>query len=227
MHASIRAQLAGLADPVYRDFSCALIPGCTAMLGVRIPVLRRMAKSLSQGDWQAVLLEEDQFFEERMLRGFLIAAAPRNDEERIQWLESFVPLIDNWSICDSFCVSLKYMRNQPDRYWQILKKYLRSEREFEIRFSLISMLDHYLDTPYLPEIFSLLPTVKHPGYYVKMAVAWLLATAYVRDAESARQLLTSHALDLKTHNLAIQKLMDSRRVSGTDKQHLRTLRRNA
>ena len=84
MHASIRAQLAGLADPVDRDFSCALIPGCTAMLGVRIPVLRRMAKSLSQGDWQDVLLEEDQFFEERMLRGFLIAAAPRNDEERIQ-----------------------------------------------------------------------------------------------------------------------------------------------
>ena len=227
MDSHIHAKLLASADPAYRDFSSALIPGCNDMLGVRIPILRAMAKELCRGEWRSALAEADKSFEERLLRGLVIAAAPLNLQDHIGEIRRFLPQIDNWSVCDSFCVSLKCMQKNPDGYWPLLLDCIHSSEEFTVRFAVVSMLDHYLDTPYLPEILTILPTVQHPGFYVRMAVAWALATAYLRDRETVTAQLKSNTLDVQTHNLTIQKIMDSRRVSLEDKHDLRTLRRKS
>ena len=138
-----------------------------------------------------------------------------------------MPLIDNWSVCDSFCASLKGMKKQPERYWPLVRDFVDSKEEFPLRFAVVSMLDHYLDTAYLPEILTLLPKISHPGFYVHMAVAWALATAFLRDAEAVLEILRSGELDEETQKLTIRKLLDSRRVDPMDREAIRSIRKRS
>lgn len=225
MKCELRSRLQVMAEPDYRDFSAALIPGCNNMLGIRIPALRALAKELLRSDWQALLAESDETYEEVMLRGFLIAGAKLTDEVRMTLIRDFVPRIENWSVCDCFCASLRCMKQKPDVWWPFLAEYAASDAEFPIRFSVVCMLDHYLDTPYLPQVLTCLTDLNHPGFYVHMAVAWALATAYTRDSRAVTEILRSHRLGAETHRLCIQKLVDSRRVPDGDKDMLRSLRR--
>lgn len=225
MEQTIRLRLQAMAEPAYRDFSAALVPGCENMLGVRIPKLRALAKELSRGDWQAALEGSDESFEECLLRGFVVAGAKLTDEARMELVRDFVPRIENWSVCDCFCVSLHCMKQRPAVWWPLLTDYAQSEAEFPIRFAVVCMLGHYLDTEFLPQVLACLASLEHPGFYVHMAVAWALATAYIRDAAGVTAILQAGRLDPETHRLCIQKLIDSRRVSDADKTMLRTLRR--
>lgn len=212
MEYGIRLELETMAEPKYRDFAAALIPNCHDMLGVRLPALRAMAKILCRGHWQAALAGEDRYFEERMLRGFVIAGAPVDIAQRAKMIWDFLPEIDNWSVCDSFCASLKDMKKEPARYWPLVRSAIESEAEFTVRFAVVSMLDHYLDTDYLPEVLALLPEIPHRGFYVRMAVAWALATAFVRDPDGVLDILRGGSLDADTRKMTIRKLLDSRRV---------------
>lgn len=225
MQSKLRIRLQAMAEPSYRDFSAALIPGCSNMLGIRIPALRALAKELLRDDWAALLAESDQTFEEVMLRGFLIAGAKLPDETRMAMIRDFVPQVDNWSVCDCFCASLRCMKQSPDVWWPLLTEYAASSAEFPTRFAVVCMLDHYLDTPYFPQVLTCLTELNHPGFYVHMAVAWALATAYTRDSWAVTEILRSCRLDAESHCLCIQKLMDSRRVPDGDKAMLRSLRR--
>ena len=226
MEQRIRNRLEAMADEKYRDFSGALIPGCREMLGVRIPILRTMAKELFRGDWQAALEGEDRYFEERMLRGLIIAAVPASPEEKQRMIRDFVPLIDNWSVCDSFCASLKQMKKHPEFYWPLVRELADSKDQFTIRFAVVSMLDHYLDTAYLPEILTLLPKISHPGFYVHMAVAWALATAFLRDAEAVLEILRSGELNEETQKMTIRKLLDSRRVDPVYREEIKSMQKS-
>ncbi len=225
MEQRIRNRLETMADETYRDFSSALIPNCREMLGVRIPILRAMAKELCREDWQAALKGEDHYFEERMLRGLIIAAVPGSLEEKQRMIRGFLPLIDNWSVCDSFCASLKEMKKRPELYWPLVRELADSQDEFTVRFSVVSMLDHYLDTVYLPEILTLLPKISHPGFYVHMAVAWALATAFLRDAETVLKILRSGQLDEDTQKMTIRKLLDSRRVGPVYREEIKLIQK--
>lgn len=224
MNTAVREQLQALADPAYRDFSGSLIPNSRPLLGVRIPLLRQLAKELSRGDYETALQGDDLYFEERMLRGLVLAVLPGTPEQRRQRIASFVPLIDNWSVCDSFCASLKDMRRQPAFYWPLVQQAVDAEEEFTVRFGVVCMLDHFLDTPYLPEVLAVLPRVSHPAYYVRMAVAWALATAFLRDEEAVMAMLRSHQLDEETHRLTLRKLLESRRVVSPYREEIRALR---
>lgn len=225
MEQRIRARLETMADAQYRDFSSALIPGCREMLGVRIPILRGMAKELCRGDWRDALEGEDRYFEERMLRGLVIAAVPAQPEEKCRMIRDFLPLIDNWSVCDSFCASLKQMKKDPECYWPLLRELADSGEEFTVRFAVVSMLDHYLDTAYLSEILTLLPKISHPGFYVRMAVAWALASAFLRDTQAVLELLRSGTLEEETQKMTIRKLLDSRRVAPLYREEIRSMQK--
>ena len=196
------------------------------MLGVRIPILRTMAKELCREDWQAALEGDDHYFEERMLRGLIIAAVPALPEEKQRMIRDFVPLIDNWSVCYSFCASLNGMKKQPELYWPLVRELADSKDEFSIRFAVVSMLDHYLDTAYLSEILTLLPKISHPGFYVHMAVAWALATAFLRDAEAVLEILRSGELDEETQKMTIRKLLDSRRVDPAYREEIKAMQKS-
>ena len=222
----IRQRLEELAEEKYGSFSAALIPGETKLLGVRIPKLREIAKELAKQDWQSYLEHaRDDSMEEILLQGLVIGYVKAPFEERKPYLDVFVPKINNWSVCDVTCATLKIAKKQPHEVWEYLQPYLASEREFEIRFGLVMLLDHYITEEYLPKIFDWLDRITHPGYYVKMAAAWNLSVCYIKYPKETMAYLQENKLDDWTYNKAIQKMTESYRVSAEDKKRLRSMKR--
>lgn len=224
MNETIREQLYALAEDGYREFSSALVPGCGTMLGVRLPKLRGLAKEIA-GAYQAYLAEPcGELFEEVMLRGMVIGCMKCPTEQRLQYIREFIPLIDNWSVCDSFCCGLKEAKKKPEIYWAFLLPYLHSEQEFAVRFGVVMLLAHFTRGAWLPKVLEQLEQVTHTGYYVKMAVGWAVSVCYIQDADFTWDWLQTAGLDAEAKHKALQKIMDSRRVTGENRERIRQLR---
>ena len=220
-NAMVKERLYAMAEEKYRDFSGALIPGCTNILGCRIPPLRLLAKEIAKTDFRSYLDDAaDDWFEETMLQGFVIGYAKMDMEERLLYTEKFIPKINNWSINDGFCATLKATRNNRDRVWEFLLPYAKSDKEFEIRVAAVMYMDYFLTEEYIDKVLRMLFDMKQDDYYAMMGIAWALATAYAKFPEK-----TEKALDWKwsqaTLNKAIQKMCESYRISEEDKVELR------
>lgn len=138
MQEDTKQRLNGLAEEDYRVFSSGLLPGTANMLGVRQPLLRKMARQLSKSDWREYLrTTQDVSFEEIMMQGMIIGCAPCSIEERLSYVRDFVPKIDNWSVCDSFCAGLKFTKDNIEQVWDFLQTYFNSEQEFDLRFMVV------------------------------------------------------------------------------------------
>lgn len=228
MEKTIRAQLLALADEEYRKFAAGLIPNIDNMLGVRLPELRKLAKHIAGTDWRAYMAkEENDYFEEVMLQGMVIGYAEADVEERLRYIAGFVPKIDNWSVCDSFCSGLKFTRTNKQRVWAFLQAYLLSANEYDVRFGVVMLLLFYAEAPYIEDVLRLLDQIRHDGYYVKMAVAWAVSVCYVQVPERTGAYLTNNSLDDFTYNKALQKIVESRRVDPETKARLRGMRRSS
>lgn len=226
MELTIKEQLLGLADEDYRKFSAGLIPNIDNVLGIRLPELRKLAKSLARGDWRAYLDQADsEYFEEIMLQGMVIGYAKSDVEERLRYIEGFVPKIDNWSVCDSFCTGLKFTTRNKERVWEFLQPYLRSDQEYEIRYAVVMLLNFYMDEHYIPMILQRLDRISHEGYYVKMAVAWALSYCYIVLPGPTMAYLDNNSLDDFTYNKALQKITESNRVDPETKIVIRRMKR--
>ncbi|WRS28444.1 DNA alkylation repair protein [Oscillospiraceae bacterium MB08-C2-2] len=226
MQAKIKEQLLELAEEDYRVFASGLLPNTHNLLGVRLPLLRKMAKRLAKEDWQAYLYTGgDDFFEEIMLQGMVIGCAKCSPEERMQAIQCFVPKIDNWSVCDSFCAGLKLARENPEEVWDFLAPYFNSQQEFELRFAVVMLIFYYINESYLEQTLNLLDAVSHEGYYVKMAVAWAVSICYIQFPEHTGHYLERCALDDFTYNKALQKITESLKISPETKVKIRSMKR--
>lgn len=223
---TIREQLMELVDENYRQFTSALIPNINNVLGVRIPELRKMARQLAQADWRTYLERaDDVYFEEIMLQGLVIGYVKTNIEEVLSYVAKFVPKIDNWSVCDSFCIGLKFTATNRERVWEFLQPYLKSDQEYDIRFGVVMLLDYYVEEAYIHQVLQWLDCIKHEGYYVKMAVAWAVSICYVKHPEPTLAFLTHNSLDDFTYNKSLQKITESLRVDEATKAMIRTMKR--
>ena len=242
MRDEILLQLRALAEDEYKVFHCKLIPGIEKrrVVGVRVPAIRKLAKKVIGQDWQHYLWEVEHcrqedggiggtelFYEEVMLQGMVIALAKMDTDRRLLYMERFVPRIDNWAVCDTFCGDLKFARREENReaVWDFLQGYLHSSGEYIIRFGVVMLLDHYIDAEHIDRVMQIMKDICHPGYYVKMAVAWTLSICYVKFPQETEALLVENQLDDVTHNKTIQKIRESYRVSKEDKERLKGLRR--
>ncbi len=224
MREQIYARLLALSEQSYLDLSSAIIPNSGRMLGVRLPKLRALAREIAADSACYLAQPCGDTFEEIMLRGMVIGCMKCPTEQRIQYIRSFVPCIGNWSVCDSFCAGLKEANNKPEVYWQLALSYLHSAAEFEVRFGVVMLLDYFARGVRIPRTLEQLEGVTHEGYYVKMAVAWAISVCYIRDAAGTWDWLQRTELDEQTVRMAIQKILDSRRVQGRDRQRIRMLR---
>jgi 3-methyladenine DNA glycosylase AlkD len=223
---TIREQIMELAEEDYQKFSAALIPNINNVLGVRIPLLRNLAKQIVKGDWRTYLEHADQdYFEEVMLQGIVIGYIKADIEEILQYVRDFVPKIDNWSVCDSFCVGLKFVKTNRARVWDFLQPYLMSGKEYEIRFGVVMLLDYYIDEEYIERVVQCLDRINHEGYYVKMAVAWAVSICYVKLPEPTMTFLKGNSLDDFTYNKVLQKITESYRVDQETKTIIRSMKR--
>lgn len=228
MKQKIKKKLFELADPKYKEFHGGLCPGTENIIGVRVPVLRKYAQELfKEKDWKQTIEEiDDEYYEEIMLQGMLIGQAKNEDINTIlKYVEKYVPKIDNWAICDVFCAGLKITKKYKKEMWNFIQKYLKSDKEFEIRFAVVMILDYYIDEEYLKEDFKIFDDIKHEGYYVKMAVAWAISVCLIKYYEDTIEYLKTSKIDNWTYNKAIQKAIESYRISDNQKNFLRKLKK--
>ena len=224
MYKEILEEIKGLADEKYREFHKKLIPGVeTEFLGVRVPTLRSVAKRICKEDFRIFLAEcEDTgIYEMIMLYGMVLAGAPCEFEEKLSYLEKFIPKIDNWAVCDTVCASLKDVKRNKDRMYEFLKPFLRSDKEYELRFAIVILIQYYLTEKEVDMVLDWYGNIHHEGYYVKMAVAWGISVCFVKFRDKTLKFLEQGAPDPFTYQKAIQKIRESYRVSREDKEMLK------
>ena len=221
----IKQLLVGWAEPEYQAFATRLLPGCGNMLGVRLPKLRKLAKKLAQDDWRAYLRNaEDDSFEETMLQGMVIGYASAETDELLDYVTEFIPKISNWSLCDSFCSGLKLPRKNPERFWAFLLPCFADQREYFVRFGVVMLLFYYIDKAHIRAVLSLLCSVRHEGYYAKMAVAWALSICFTKFPKLTMEYLITNTLDEFTYQKTLQKIIESQCVDADTKKRIRILK---
>lgn len=220
----VRCELLENVDEAYGEFNRKLIPGSDGILGVRMPVIRRIVRSISEGDWRGYLEGEDTCFEEVMISGLVICLAPEDAEERMRLAEGFIPRIDNWAVCDAFCSAFKPTGSDRGMIWDSVLAHHDDGTEFGMRYAAVMMKSHYLDDERIDAVLRMLSSVRHPGYYLKMGVAWALAECYIEYPDRTDPVLRSGALEKDVLRMTIGKITDSYRVGPEAKEDLRLLR---
>lgn len=214
------------ADAGYAEFSRALVPGARPMTGVRIPVLRALARDIAAGDWRGYLDHAcDDTFEEVMLQGLVTGAARMDFEEQWERTAAYARKITDWSLCDSPVTGFRFVRRRRGEVWQRLQPYLLSDEEFAQRFALVMLLAHFVTDDYADRVLRACTEVRPAGYYARMAAAWAVSVCFVKYPQPSLALLESGRLEAETHNMAIRKITESLRVSPADKERVRALRR--
>ncbi|TYP79694.1 3-methyladenine DNA glycosylase AlkD [Paenibacillus methanolicus] len=222
----IRQQLSDAAEDRYRLFASSLIPNIDNVLGVRLPALRKLAAKLAKDDWRAYLDEAtDEYFEETMLQGMVIAQLDADFPEWQTRIAAFVPKINNWSICDSFCNDLKRTKRHLTDMWSFIAPYFASNEPYKLRFGVVMLLHYYLTDDYINRVLALLDAVEHPDYYVKMAVAWAVSISYVKQPDATLAYLRENRLDDFTYSKSLQKITESRQVDAAEKAMIRGMKR--
>ena len=221
-------ELEAHADEHYRRFNEALTPGVeNRSIGVRMPALRAMVRTILRGDPEGFLdasLNSD-VHELCLLHAIVLAQYKCAFENRIARLAAFVPTIDNWAVCDTLCNDLKPRSEQLDVLLDFIRRRLNSGREFEVRFGCVMLMLYYHDDDRIDETLRLYAGFRHDGYYARMGAAWGLSMLFVVQRAQTLHFLQTDALDHFTHNTAIRKCIESRQITDSDKQLLRALRR--
>ena len=228
MNQTIKKELKELADKTYQEFHKNLCPGTENILGVRVPVLRNYAKKLAKEHEIKDLLKniDNEYYEEIMLQGMLIGLEKCKDiQEILKEIEEFVPKIDNWAVCDVFCGGLKITKKYIKEMWAFLQKYVISDKEFEIRFGVVMILDYYITEEYLDKDFAIFDSINSDQYYVQMAVAWAISICLIKFYDKTIQYLKQAKIDKFTYNKALQKAIESYRISEVQKEELRNMKK--
>ena len=223
---TIRARLLALQDPAYRAFQASLLPPDvqSAVIGVRTPALRALAKELRGSDTAAQFLQAlpHASFDENQLHAFLLAGG-RDFAAVLAGVEAFLPYIDNWATCDQ--LSPAVFRTHRAQLLPAIRRWMASGRVYTVRFGIGMLMAHFLDDAFDPAYPAAVAAVPGGEYYVDMMAAWYFATALAKQYGAVIGLLRADALPVWTHNKAIQKAVESRRIPPARKEYLRTLRR--
>jgi Predicted DNA alkylation repair enzyme len=223
----IREELIKLEDKNYKEFNKKLCPDTQKpMLGVRVPELRRLARTILEtiGIEEFLKIAGNDYFEEIILEGFIIAYSKISLEEKLNLIKKFIPKIDSWGICDTFVSTLKIKEKDLEKVWEFIISYTESENEFEVRFAVVMMLDYYIVDKYVDKVIKVLDRIKHDGYYVKMGIAWAISLVGIKFNDKAIQYLKNNNLDKFTYNKALQKLIESYRITSEQKEMFKKMK---
>lgn len=202
-------------NETYAAFNKRIVNTKMPVIGVRVPDLRRLARKLapdmSAAKINQLLQANDITFEYVLLCGLLITHARLDDQTAIDLAKRYLSLVDSWAHIDIFIE--KKRRFASEVWWDFALECLQSEAELTVRYGVISLMTNFLDEAHIGQVFAALRNVRHDGYYVKMALAWLYATAAVHFFELTLAELESGHIDAWTRNKAYQKMRESRRFT--------------
>jgi len=221
----IQEELFKKQDTGYRDFQAGLIPGKTLdnMIGVRTPLLRAFAKEiLKSGDYEEFLNDlPHKYFDEDQLHAFIISGI-KDYDMAMEELIKFLPYVDNWATCDQMSPKV-FKKNKKDLLKHI-KYWIKSDKAYIIRFGIGMLMEHFLDEDYDIKYPEMVARLRSDEYYVNMMIAWYFATALAKQYDSILPFIEEKKLDDWTHNKAIQKAVESYRITPQQKEYLKTLK---
>lgn len=221
----LEERLLRLRDEQFRQFQCRLIPTVepSRIIGVRTPQLRALARELEGTPQAAAFLHQlpHRSFEEDSLHGILISRI-RGFDACLTAVEAFLPYVDNWATCD--ILSPRALVRQPQQLLQAIERWLHSGQTYTVRFGIGQLMAHFLDARFSPDYLQAVAAVQSEEYYVNMMRAWYFATAAAKQYEAVLPCFINRQLDSWTHNKAIQKAVESRRIPAEHKRTLQQLR---
>ena len=221
----IRVELFKMQDMDYRDFNSKLIPTVDkeSMIGIRTPDLRKYAKQLGKSSDAIEFLQTlpHKYFDENQLHAFIISEI-KDFKSCVDRVNEFLPYVDNWATCDQ--LSPKVFKKHHKELITYIKEWLKSDKVYTLRFGIGMLMEHFLDEDFdilYPETVS---KIRSGEYYINMMIAWYFATALAKQYESVIPFIENNSLDIWTHNKAIQKSIESYRITDEQKAYLRELK---
>ena len=221
----IRKELFSLQDLKYREMQEKIIPTVKpeSIIGVRTPELRRMAKELGGREGIGTFLNNlpHRYFDENQLHAFILAGM-KDYAECLAALERFLPYVDNWATCDQ--MSPKVFRKNREDLLRHIKEWIASDETYTVRFGAGMLMEHFLGDDFDPAYPEMVAGIESDEYYVNMMRAWYFATALAKNWDEVLPFIEEKRLDEWTHNKAIQKSVESCRITPEQKDHLRSLK---
>lgn len=221
----IRNDLFAFQDKAYRDFQIKLIPNVNpeTVIGVRTPELRKYAKQVGKRSDVGEFLNglPHKYFEENQLHAFVISEI-KDFGECVNEVCRFLPFVDNWATCDQ--LSPKVFKKNKVGLLQFIKNWISSDETYTVRFAVGMLMQYYLDEDFDTGYLKMVSEIRSDEYYVNMMRAWYFATALAKQYEDVLPLIENRQLDEWTHNKAIQKSVESRRISAEKKEYLKGLK---
>ena len=219
--------LFALKDENYRAFHAKLIPNIPyeQIIGIRTPALRSYAKKIVEMPEAQIFIQKlpHTYYEENNLHGVLLSLLYPNDIDAfLEELEKLLPYVDNWATCDM--LSPKIFKKHLPVVYERVKQWLQSGHVYTVRFGIVTLLGFYLEDAFQPEMLRMVAEVTVDDYYVKMAVAWYFSIALVKQYDYAIAYIQKQILEPWTHNKAVQKAIESRRIAPEQKEYLRSLK---
>lgn len=218
-------ELFEMQDEKYRDFQSTLIPGSDLekVIGIRTPLLRKYAKNLALEDAKAFLLElPHEYFDENQLHAFIVSEI-KDIDACIKEVNTFLPYVDNWATCDQ--MSPVIFKKHKDKLLVEVKRWIASSETYTVRFGIKMLMQHFLDEDFNLEYPEMVAKIQSEEYYVKMMIAWYFATALAKQYDSVIPFIEEGRLEKWTHNKAIQKSIESYRITTEQKNYLRNLKK--
>ena len=221
----IRQRLFELQDVSYRDFQVKLIPTVetASMIGVRTPALRKLAREYGKREDIGEFLQDlpHRYFDENQLHAFIISGI-KDFETCIMYVEKFLPYVDNWATCDQ--MSPTVFKKKRQELLPYIREWVKSDRTYTVRFGIGMLMQHYLDEDFDPSYPAMVAGIKSEEYYISMMIAWYFATALAKQYDTVLPYIEEKRLDSQTHNRAIQKAVESYRITPEQKAYLKTLK---
>ncbi len=191
------------------------------ILGIKIPLLRKIATNLlKKYNYQDILNNlTNNSYEEVMLKGLIIANCSIDYEKKLTLIKNFLPLIDNWAICDIFVGELKFIKNNTAKFLKFLKPLFNSKKEYTLRFAIVSLLNYYINDEYIDLVLNKCLEIKSDYYYVKMAISWTLSISFTKYFAKTLKFMQDHQneFDKWTYNKALQKAKESLQIDNEKK----------
>lgn len=223
---SVLEELKRLAEKDYKIFNNKIISTNQTTLGVRLPSLRKIAKKIAkENPIEFVTSDKQNIYELIMLEGMVLSYMNQSFKKLLPFTEIFLLKVDNWAQIDSTICDFKNITKERKEVLSVVKKWIKSDKEFVVRASLVILLAHFVEKKNLQMIFKLSQSVVHSGYYVHMGNAWLISCCMAKFPEETIVFFKNNSLDNKTHNKAIQKSRESFRVSKDHKTIINELKR--
>ena len=212
-------------DLKYRDFHSSLVPNVEKerFIGVRTPVLRKLAKEMvKDGSYKDFIKELPHYYYEENTLHSCILSLLKDLDELINELDNFLPYIDNWATCD--LLRPKAFEKDQKRILDKVKEWIHTKDIYSIRFGIVTLLSFYLDEFFCKEINEIVLNIKSDDYYVNMAIAWYFSYALIKQYDMTIDIFKMYKLDKWVHNKSIQKAIESFRISDDKKIYLRSLK---